>query len=456
MMRIDSRSVDRPRCFAIVVMTLLASALQSNAQTGCAGVSNDPESEITWTPKFCQEFNDPEPRPPDPAVWTYDFGGGGWGNHELEIYCGPAGNPGNPAGCPDKNLTSGTAYIDGRGHLVLRAINTGGVWYSARLKTLRLKSFQYGRIEASMELPDTTNPGLWPSIWSLGNNIQTAGWPNCGEADIMEVWPQTTRGPGTTGNRATLHTQKTRGPGIQPNGRFTFPTANTNTTAFHTYGVIWSANMQQYYIDDSLHPYYIATPADLPAGDVWPFNAPFFLLTNIAVGGDLGGTPDRSTPNPAIMLTDYVRQYIPLTPVPAPVLGTPPPITLKAGASTGDASTFTPKLTSGTGFVYFSCSTTAPNARCAISTSDPLNASVLNSNAKPAETVTATVFTTADGTPQSSDGGAQKSTTTATSPSGGTPPGSYTVTVYAFTESNTSDGENANADANVSIRLTVN
>jgi hypothetical protein len=197
----------------------------------------------------------------------------------------------------------------------------------------------------------------------------------------MEVWPQSRSGPGTTGNRATLHTHKTRGPGIQPNGRFTFPPAKAQAknTAFHTYGLIWSANMQQYYIDDPVHPFYIATPVNISSGDVWPFHAPFFLLTNIAVGGTLGGTPGLLTPNPAIMMTDYMRQFTPLGPVPAPVLGTPAPIMVTAGASTGNTSTFTPKLTFGTGFVYFSCSTTAPEASCSISTSNPLNASVVSS-----------------------------------------------------------------------------
>jgi hypothetical protein len=129
--------------FLVVVIALMAGALRVDAQTGCAGVALDAEGGITWVPKFCQEFNDPAPRPPDPAVWTYDLGGGGWGNRELETYCGPAGSPGNPVGCPSEALTSGTVYIDGRGHLVLRAIDVGGTWYSARLKTLGLQSFQY-------------------------------------------------------------------------------------------------------------------------------------------------------------------------------------------------------------------------------------------------------------------------------------------------------------------------
>jgi hypothetical protein len=210
-------------------------------------------------------------------------------------------------------------------------------------------------------------------------------------------------------------------------------------------------------------------------------------------------------------MADYVRQYSPST-VTKPTLPNPPSITVKAGATTGNSSTFTPGLTPGTGYVYFSCTTNAPKASCAISTTDPLNAHVVNSSAATAATVTATVTTTANAilppffldpelhiklriwTPTTiarllallmvalgrrarssawryssalvasfllaaiiiagcGGGGGYSSPPP---PPNGTTPGSYTVTVYAFTESNASDGSNANADANVSITLTVN
>jgi len=94
MMRIDSGWVHQSRFFLVVVIALIAGAIRVDAQTGCAGVANDPEGSSTWIPKFCQEFNDPTSRAPaDRAVWTYDLDGGGCGNHEVEIYCGPAGDP---------------------------------------------------------------------------------------------------------------------------------------------------------------------------------------------------------------------------------------------------------------------------------------------------------------------------------------------------------------------------
>jgi hypothetical protein len=268
--------------------------------------------------------------------------------------------------------------------------------------------------------------------------------------------------------------------------------------------VIWSANLVQFYVDSPVQPFLIKTPSDLPSGDTWPFNASIFLLMNVAIGGTLGGSTTNLV-NPQPLMADYVRQYSPST-VTKPTLGNPPSITVKAGATTGNSSTFTPGLTSGTGFVYFSCSTDAPKASCAINTTDPLNAHVVNSSSM--ESVTVTVTTTANSIlppflfnpkmrlwlPIAIAGflvfmvvalarrtrncawrygsalvaelilaaiviagcGGGNSTTMTPPNSNGTPPGAYTVTVYAFTESNSSDGSNGNADASVAIPLTVN
>jgi hypothetical protein len=270
--------------------------------------------------------------------------------------------------------------------------------------------------------------------------------------------------------------------------------------------------MQQYYIDNPLKPYYISTTSDLASSDTWPFNLNIFLLMNIAVGGTLGGTPSTSTPNPGVMMVDYVRQYQAAAAVTKPTLGNPTSITVKAGATTGNSSTVIPGLTPNTGFAYLSCSTNAPKASCSVTTNDPLNPHVVNSSpASAAETATVTLTTTANslvppflfdpqrlfrfpvviivavllfvvaaltlrlrrrvwspafataallilaGMTIASCGGGGSSMTPPPPPvNNGTPPGSYTVTVYAFTESNVSDGTNANADANVVIPVTVN
>jgi hypothetical protein len=225
---------------------------------------------------------------------------------------------------------------------------------------------------------------------------------------------------------------------------------------------------------------------------------------NVAVGGTLGGST-TSLVNPQPLMADYVRVYAP-TAVAKPTLGNPPSISVKAGATTGNSSSFTPGLTPGTGFGYFSCSTDAPKSSCAITTADSLNHFVANSSA--AESVTVSVTTMANSVlpplrfyPQvriwlpiaiagllaltlvalarrmrrgawrfasmlvaglifvgAAIAGCGGGNTIVTPPptNNGTPPGAYTVTVYVFTESNASDGSNANADASVSIPVTVN
>jgi len=486
----------------MLAVLCLALAAEADAQ-GCNGVSPSTTGEVTWNPKWCQEFSGAQASP-DTTAWSFDLGNNnGWGNSELEIYCGPPGYLNNPSQCPPTFSTStNTVYLDGSGHLVIQPINNGS-WISTRMKTEGITNFQYGRIEASIQLPDTTNPGLWPAFWSLGSSIGTGTpWPNCGEADFMENWsPQVLNGPGPNGNKSTIHTALTGGTGS--GGSYVFPAGQAANTAFHAYGVIWSANMMQFYVDDPTQPFLIRTPSDLPAGDTWPFNAQTFLILNVAIGGTLGGSVSNLV-NPQPMLVDYVRQYS-ANAVSKPDLGKPPAITVTAGATTGNSSTFTPGLTPGTGFVYFSCSTTAPKASCSVRTTDPLNSYVVNSSAS--ESVTVSVTTTANALlappalrPRriiqvpvvilcvllllafatvarhigarkwyavgalmaivpliciavgSCSGGASSTPP----PNGGTPPGSYTVTVFAFTESNTGDGTTQNADASVVIPVTVN
>jgi beta-glucanase (GH16 family) len=492
-----------------ILFLFLAGGGQASAQ-GCTGVSTSTTGAVTWTPQWCQEFTANTVTSPDTSVWKFDLGNNnGWGNNEVEVYCGPPTYPNNPNPCPNMiSPTTNTVYLDGNGHLVIHPININGTWISTRMLTEGIKNFQYGRIEASLQLPDTTNPGLWPAFWSLGSSIATGTpWPTCGEADFMEDWsPQVLGGPGTGGNRATIHTTITAGSGT--GGSYTFPSGMAANTAYHAYGVIWSPNIMQFYVDDATHPFVIKTPSDLPSGDTWPFNAQMFLLMNVAVGGTLGGSTSTLV-NPQPLMADYVRQYSPSA-VPKPTLGNPASITIKAGATTGNSTTLMLGLTPGTGFVYLSCTTTAPKASCSVATNDPLNTHVLNSSpAGAAETATVTVTTTANSlVPPSffdlrrllrfpvviialvllvliatlalrlrrrasslvfataallilagitiAGCGGGSSVAPPPPPPNGTTPGSYTVTVYAFTESNTMDGSNGTADASVPITLTVN
>ncbi|MFL9875787.1 RICIN domain-containing protein [Paraburkholderia megapolitana] len=254
----------------------------------------------TWTLQWSDEFNGAAGAAPDSTKWTYDTGGGGWGNGELETYCSPYSRT---APC-DPN--SSNIYQDGSGNLIIKAINNGGTWTSGRMNTSGKEAFQYGRIEARMKLQ--VADGFWPAFWMLGNNIGSVGWPASGEQDIME-WVQS-YGPNKTSS--TVH-----GPGYSgANGigsQFTFPNGGrVDDASYHTYGVIWTQNMMQFYRDNPEQPYFTITPSNIPAGTQWVFNQPFYLLLNLAIGGGgFPGTTDGSTPSTGTILVDYVRVYQP-------------------------------------------------------------------------------------------------------------------------------------------------
>jgi|GEM_PF-913495 len=274
----------------------------------CSGVSNITVGSTTYTPQWCQEFNGAAGSP-DTTVWNFDLGNnGGWGNGEVEVYCGPPGYSGNPSQCPTTFSTStAPVYIDGSGHLVIQPRNVGGTWLSGRMQTEGKQNFTYGILVASIQLPNTTNQGLWPAFWTLGSNITTVPWPTCGEADIMENWsPQVDGGAGPAGNNSTIHTAKTGGDGIGE--RYTFPSGEAADTAFHTYGIVWTANEMQFFVDNASSPFFTVTPSSLPSGDTWPFNQNIFTILNVAIGGTLGGSTSGLT-NPQPMLVDYVRWY---------------------------------------------------------------------------------------------------------------------------------------------------
>jgi len=464
----------------------------------------------TWNlvPSQSDEFSGAANSPIDSNKWHFDYGNLNV-NNELEWYCGPAGDSHNAAPC---DSTKPNVFIDGSGHLAFQAFRintslTNGSWTSSRMNTNGTMTFQYGRLEASMSLP--VGPGLWPAFWALGSNIfppNNVPWPSCGEMDFMENVPAS-GGLGPTKTRSTIH-----GPGYSGgNGlgqNFTFP-SGSDVTSFHVYGAIWSPNMVQFYVDNPNNVFFIRTANDVPGGPgQWVFNHPFINITNLAVGGGFPGNPDSTTPSPATMLVDYIHYYQ-AAPVQSPTLGNPPSISVKAGATTGNSSTLAIGDTMGSGRVYLSCSTTAPKASCSITTGNSLNSSVIDFTSSSTASATVTIATTANSmlpwfffdpwvssplliavaafllllflalTPRlrrrvwspanataallilvgmtiASCGGGSSMSPPPPPPPNGTTPGSYTVTVYAFTESNVSDGTNANADASVAIPLTVN
>jgi beta-glucanase (GH16 family) len=273
---------------------------KDSAVTTRAFAPNIPSGTLVWSDEFTNSSGSNQQ--PDPAVWKYDTGANGWGNHELEHYCAwsastPPCDPANP------NAYVGT---DGYLHVVARKTASGG-YTSARMKSQRLFSLQYGRLEARIKAPE--GQGLWPAFWTLGNNIATANWPACGEQDIMERvnaaltpdWNEgSVHGPGFIGN-------------VGLGTKFYFPVGQT-AAGWHTYGMIWKKGSVAYYVDDPAHPYVTYTSPDSIAafkGAVWPFDSgdSAFLLINLAVGGDWPKNPDGTVAFPAEMLVDYVRIY---------------------------------------------------------------------------------------------------------------------------------------------------
>jgi beta-glucanase (GH16 family) len=236
-----------------------------------------------WKLVWSDEFNGPKGSAPDAKTWGYDRGAGGWGNHELENYTDSRAN----------------SFLDGDGHLVIRAIRTetdGKASYtSARLLTKGRYAVKYGRIEARLKLP--AGQGIWPAFWMLGDDVSTAGWPRCGEIDIMEYI-------GKTPDKVyfTLH-----GPGYSAAKGISTPRDYPAPAEFHTYGIDWAKNSLTFLFDGA--PVRTLTPADLPAGTKWVYDHPHFILLNLAVGGGWPGNPDATTVFPQDYVIDYVRVY---------------------------------------------------------------------------------------------------------------------------------------------------
>lgn len=242
---------------------------------------------LVWS----DEFNGPGKSSPDPAKWGFDTGGGGWGNNEIEYYTNRLQN----------------AFIDGEGRLVIKALRenyTGSDdvtrnYTSARLITKGKFSQKFGRFEARIKLP--FGQGIWPAFWMLGDNIDTAGWPNCGEIDIME-----NIGREPSANHGSLH-----GPGYSGgsplSGIYTLSGGQRFSDGFHVFTIDWEPAAIRFYVDGNL--YETRTPSDVPAGRRWVFDHPFFILLNVAVGGNWPGSPDSTTVWPQTMLVDYVRVY---------------------------------------------------------------------------------------------------------------------------------------------------
>lgn len=216
--------------------------------------------------------------------WNYDVGDGcpncGWGNNELEYYT--AGD--------NLFFQSGKMIIEAR-----RENKNGKSYTSTRLNSLNKKSFKFGRIDIRAKLP--YGQGVWPALWMLGDNFPTAGWPACGEIDIMEML-----GHQPTKVYSTIHYKA--GTGSRSIEK-SLVNATSLADEFHVYSLVWETDKIKTMLDDKIIGEY--TAADVSGN--YPFNDKFFFIFNIAVGGNWPGSPNTSTYFPQWMMIDYIRVF---------------------------------------------------------------------------------------------------------------------------------------------------
>jgi beta-glucanase (GH16 family) len=258
-------------------------AITCGSQTTPAPTKRD-----SWTLVWSDEFNDPNGSAVDRSKWAFDIGGSGWGNHELEYYTARTDNA---------QIQDGNLAIKALPEKYTGADGVTKNYTSARLKTLGKFSQTYGRFEARVKTP--YGQGLWPAFWMLGDDIDKVGWPACGEIDIME---NIGKEPGIV--HGSIH-----GPGYVGDTGLEAPYTLKRHFAddFHVFAIEWDPDSVSFYVDRDL--YVRRTRADLQPGWKWVFDKPFFVLLNVAVGGDWPGNPDSTTVFPQTMLVDYVRVF---------------------------------------------------------------------------------------------------------------------------------------------------
>jgi len=218
------------------------------------------------------------PGAPNSSNWDYDIGTGsnGWGNNEAEYYT---------------NRPENIIVENGLLKIIPRKENYSGAQYtSARILSKGKKSFKYGRVEIRAKLP--SGGGTWPALWLLGDDVSTAGWPACGEIDMMEH-------AGNNLNKITCALHYPGHSGGNPDGGFTITT--NATTEFHNYSIEWNASTIKFFVDTQLY-YTFSNNSSVP------FNKNFFLIINCAMGGNYGGSIDPGFVSSTFEI-DYVRVF---------------------------------------------------------------------------------------------------------------------------------------------------
>jgi len=221
---------------------------------------------------------------PDETTWTFETGAGGWGNNELQYY--KAKDPDN-------------AWVE-NGHLTITAIQeyySGSNYTSSRLITKDKFEFRYGKIEGRLKLP--YSQGIWPAFWLLGENISTVGWPACGEIDIMEL----IGGPSTDHIiHGTAHWDNDGSHAMYGN-KYTL-SSGIYADDYHLFSVEWTPTYIKWYMDNILY-----LTLNIQSAGLSEFHNLFFIILNIAVGGNWPGYPDETSVFPQTMEVDYIRVY---------------------------------------------------------------------------------------------------------------------------------------------------
>ncbi|MCC5834018.1 MAG: glycoside hydrolase family 16 protein [Opitutales bacterium] len=295
--------------------TLLIAGLLTTVTSFAAGGN--------WTLVWADEFD--VDGPPNPANWDYDLGGGGWGNSEIQTYTDSLDNA---------RVEDGRLIIEVRQNRE----TARNAYTSARLVTRGLHAWQYGRIEFRARLPKTT--GTWSAVWMLSENaiFDGAFWPDNGEIDLMEHVGyeedplfHAVHGSVPNNIHGTLHTKMRNH--LTSTGLGGSTLVENATEEFNTYAIVWLEDRIEFEVNgvvyNTIHKAQ-QIPVRNPPDDIspyWPFDQPFHLIVNVAVGGDWGGHfnsgfyPDDSPYGPLgidhdgewpqRMEIEYIRVYAP-------------------------------------------------------------------------------------------------------------------------------------------------
>ncbi|WP_396212182.1 family 16 glycosylhydrolase [Flavobacterium sp.] len=251
--------------------TILVAILLLSFSFSCA---QETKRKLVWEENF-------EGKKLDETVWNYELGNGcpsicGWGNNERQVY-------------------TKINHKLKKGKLTITAMKEKETYTSTRITSAGKKEFQYGRIEARAKLP--VGEGIWPAFWMLGSNINNVGWPKCGEIDILEYVGKNPHLVYTS-----LHTQDSHGETINSK-KIVFPKIEEG---FHIFAVDWTKDKMDFFVDDKL--VYTFQP-EVKNENTWPFNQPFYIIINMAIGGNFGGPEVDDSIFPQEYVLDYVKVY---------------------------------------------------------------------------------------------------------------------------------------------------